>query len=68
MANAPKPARRRALGLAAAVVAAPLATLAFTGSAQAAEITPIAQYVDKTVADTETEVGSVVDDLGLKGK
>lgn len=66
MANAPQPARRRALTLVGAVIAAPLATLAFTGSAQAAELTPVAEYVDTTVADTEAQVGAVLDALGLE--
>lgn len=67
MANAPQPARRRrALTLVGAVVAAPLATLAFTGSAQAAELTPVAEYLDTTVADTEAQLGAVLDALGLE--
>ncbi|MFP5069047.1 hypothetical protein ACLFMI_05200 [Pseudonocardia nantongensis] len=67
MANAPQPARRRrALTLVGAVVAAPLATLAFSGSAQAAELTPIAEYLDTTVADTEAQLGGALDALGLE--
>lgn len=66
MAHAPRPARRhRTLTLVGAVVAAPLATLAFSGSAQAAELTPVAEYLDETVAGTSAQVGAVVDALGF---
>ncbi|ALL81649.1 MULTISPECIES: hypothetical protein [unclassified Pseudonocardia] len=69
MANAPQPARRRrALTLVGAAVVAPLATLAFTGSAQAAELTPVAEYIDDTVADTDAQVGAVVDALGFEAE
>ena len=30
-----------------------------------AEVSPLAVYLDDTVADTETELGNVVDDIGL---
>ena len=30
-----------------------------------AEVTPLAVYLDNTVADTETELGNVADDVGL---
>ncbi len=50
----------------AGLVAAPLSALALSGAAQAAELTPVAEYVDQNVADTEAEVGAVLDDLGLK--
>jgi hypothetical protein len=68
MANAPQPARRNARRKAALVglIAAPLSVLAFSGAAQAAELTPVAEYVDQNVADTEAEIGAVVDDLGLE--
>ncbi|TCK27092.1 hypothetical protein [Pseudonocardia endophytica] len=67
MANAPQPARRnRRKAVVAGLVAAPLAVLAFSGSAQAAELTPVAEYLDQTVADTEAQLGAVLDDLGLK--
>ncbi|MEJ8278994.1 hypothetical protein [Pseudonocardia spirodelae] len=69
MATAPQPARRRrALALVGAVVAAPLATLAITGTAQAAELTPVAEYVDDTVADTDAQIGAVVDALGFEAE
>ncbi|MEQ3550977.1 hypothetical protein WIS52_10875 [Pseudonocardia nematodicida] len=64
MANAPR--RRRALTLVGAAIAAPLATLAFAGSAQAAELTPVAEYLDETIADTESQIGEVLDALGLE--
>ncbi|OLL75291.1 hypothetical protein Ae168Ps1_3692 [Pseudonocardia sp. Ae168_Ps1] len=51
-----------------AAVVAPLATLAFTGSAQAAELTPVAEYIDDTVADTDAQVGAVVDALGFEAE
>ncbi|MEV1292812.1 hypothetical protein [Pseudonocardia sp. NPDC049635] len=66
MANAPQPARRRrALTLVGAAIAAPIATLAFTGSAQAAELTPVAEYLDAAVADTSAQIGAALDELGL---
>lgn len=68
MTHTAKPARRRALTLVGAVIVAPLATLAFAGSAQAAEVTPIAEYVDTTVADTEAQIGAVVDALGFSAE
>lgn len=49
----------------APVSAAVWRTLAFSGSAQAAEITPIAEYLDDTVATTSAQVGAVVDALGF---
>ena len=39
--------------------------LGLAGSASAAEITPIAEYVDSTVADLLSTVGGVLDALGL---
>ncbi|OLM11772.1 hypothetical protein Ae505Ps2_1897 [Pseudonocardia sp. Ae505_Ps2] len=50
------------------VVAAPLAALAFTGTAQAAELTPVAEYLDETVAATDAQVGAVVDALGFEAE
>lgn len=58
--------KRRIAGLAAAAVAAPLVMLGATGTANAAEITPIAEYVDDTVADLSSTVGAVVDALGFE--
>lgn len=68
MANAPRPARRtpRRTAVLVGLVAAPLSVLALSGAAQAAELTPVAEYLDRGVADTEAEVGAVLDDLGLK--
>lgn len=51
--------------LAVAAVFTPLLMLGFAGAASAAEITPIAEYVDTTVADTEAEIGGALDALGL---
>ncbi|GAA4965071.1 hypothetical protein WHI96_02870 [Pseudonocardia tropica] len=69
MAHAPQPARRRrALALVGGVVAAPLAALALTGTAQAAELTPVAEYLDDTVADTDAQIGAVVDALGFEAE
>lgn len=58
--------KRRVAGLAVAGLAAPLLMLGITGSANAAEITPIAEYVDTTVADLESTIGAVVDALGFE--
>ncbi|ANY06441.1 hypothetical protein [Pseudonocardia sp. HH130630-07] len=66
MATAPR--RRRTLAIVGAAIAAPLATLAFTGSAQAAELTPVAEYLDETVADTDAQIGAVVDALGFEAE
>ncbi|WP_433802745.1 hypothetical protein [Actinomycetospora sp. CA-084318] len=52
------------LGL-AALVGPALALGVAAPAANAAELTPVAQYLDHTVADTEAEVGAVLDDLGL---
>ncbi|KAA1027974.1 hypothetical protein Ae406Ps2_4129 [Pseudonocardia sp. Ae406_Ps2] len=57
--------KRRIAGLAAAAVAAPLLMLGLTGTASAAEITPIAEVVDSTVADLSSTLGAVLDALGL---
>ena len=35
-------------------------------AANAAERTPVAQYLDQTVADTEAEIGGALDALGLE--
>ena len=52
--------------LAVAAVFTPLLMLGFAGAASAAaEITPIAEYIDTTVADTEAEIGGALDALGL---
>jgi len=58
--------KRRIAGLAAVAVAAPLVMLGATGTANAAEITPIAEYVDDTVADLSSTIGAVVDALGFE--
>ncbi|WP_224387749.1 hypothetical protein [Pseudonocardia sp. ICBG1293] len=57
--------KRRIAGLAAAAVAAPLLMLGLTGTASAAEITPIAEVVDSTVADLSSTLGAVLDALGV---
>ena len=51
--------------LAVAAVFNPLLMMGFAGAASAAEITPIAEYIDTTVADTEAEIGGALDALGL---
>jgi hypothetical protein len=51
--------------LAVAAVFTPLLMLGFAGAASAAEITPIAEYVDTTVSDLESEIGGALDALGL---
>ncbi|GLZ50010.1 hypothetical protein Acsp06_61950 [Actinomycetospora sp. NBRC 106375] len=48
------------------LVAVPAIMVGMALPASAAEVTPIAEYVDSTVADTEAEVGAVLDDLGLE--
>ncbi len=58
--------KRRIAGLATAAVAAPLVMLGLTGTANAAEITPIAEVVDGTVADLAQTIGAVVDALGFE--
>ncbi|MCO7192489.1 hypothetical protein [Pseudonocardia sp. McavD-2-B] len=58
--------KRRIAGLATATVAAPLVMLGLTGTANAAEITPIAEVVDGTVADLSSTIGAVVDALGFE--
>lgn len=57
--------KRRIAGVTVAGLAAPLLMLGLAGSAGAAEITPVAEYVDATVADLLSTVGGVLDALGL---
>jgi hypothetical protein len=53
--------------LALAAVAAPAALTAFAApAANAVELAPYAHQLDHDVADTEAEVGAVLDDLGLE--
>lgn len=40
--------------------------IGMAGPASAAELTPVAQYVDTTVSDLEGMLGGVLDALGLK--
>ncbi|MEJ2866601.1 hypothetical protein WCD74_02415 [Actinomycetospora sp. OC33-EN08] len=57
----------RSLRLGFAVLFGPALALGVAApAANAAEVTPIAEYLDQTVADTEAEVGAVLDDLGLE--
>ena len=60
-----KPSRRALRLTLAAAVGPALALGVAAPAAQAAELTPVAEYVDHTVADTEHEVGGAVDELGL---
>ena len=53
------------LGL-AALVGPALALGVAAPAANAAELTPVAQYLDQTVADTEAEIGGALDALGLE--
>lgn len=53
------------LGL-AALVGPALALGVAAPAANAAELTPVAQYLDHTVADTEAEIGGALDSLGLE--
>lgn len=53
---------RRTIGAAAATLAVPALLVAFSGSASAAELTPIAEYIDETVAATSE---STVKALGI---
>lgn len=57
--------KRLAVATAAAV---PALMLALAGPANAAELTPIAEAVDGTVADTLSTVGDVLDAAGLEGE
>jgi hypothetical protein len=57
----------RSLRLGFAALVGPAFVLGLAApAANAAELTPVAEYVDQTVADTEAEVGAVLDDLGLE--
>ncbi|MET0191453.1 MAG: hypothetical protein ABW212_20805, partial [Pseudonocardia sediminis] len=69
MAHAPQPRRsKKAIlgGAALALVAAPAVWLGVAGSASAAELTPVAEYLDQTVADEEASIGAALDALGLE--
>ena len=56
----------RRAGRASAVAAASAGLLiGFSLPADAAEITPIAQYVDHTVSSTESELGGALAALGI---
>lgn len=57
----------RTLRLAFAVLAGPALTIGVAApAASAAELTPVAQYLDHTVSDTEHELGGALDSLGLE--
>lgn len=59
--------KKTALRLGFAAIAGPALALGVAApAAHAAELTPLAQYGDHTVADTEAELGAVLDDLGLE--
>ncbi len=69
MAHAPRPRRSKKAvlgGAAVALVAAPAVMLGVSGTASAAELTPIAEYLDGAVADTEAQLGGALDSLGLE--
>ncbi|MEJ2870599.1 hypothetical protein WCD74_22730 [Actinomycetospora sp. OC33-EN08] len=58
----------RTARLVAAALAVPAIMIGVAAPASAAEITPIAEYVDTTVADTEAMLGGVLDALGLEAE
>lgn len=59
--------KKSAMRVAFAAVAAPAAIAGFTApAANAVELAPYAHQVDSDVAATESEVGAVLDDLGLE--
>ena len=60
------PFTKRRTAVAAATV--PALMLALAGPASAAELTPIAEAVDGTVADTLSTLGDVLDGAGLEGE
>lgn len=69
MAHAPRPRRsKKAIlgGAALALVAAPALMLGVAGTASAAELTPVAEYLDGAVADEEAAIGGALDSLGLE--
>lgn len=64
-----KPSRRttrRTTRLAATALAVPAIMIGVAAPASAVEITPLAEYIDTTVADLESTLGGVLDALGLK--
>ena len=54
------PRRKLVRRVAIGVVAVPAIMLGLAGGAQAAEITPIAEYLDETVAATSDDIISIV--------
>lgn len=63
-----KPSARTLRFAFAAVVGPALAVGIAAPAASAAELTPVAQYVDHTVSDTEHEAGGALDSLGLEAE
>lgn len=57
------PRRMLALRIAVGVVAVPAIMVGFAGAASAAEITPVAEYLDSTVADLSQDIVDVVTTL-----
>ncbi|NMO93113.1 hypothetical protein [Actinomycetospora sp. TBRC 11914] len=57
----------RTLRFAFAAVAGPALAVGIAApAANAAELTPVAKYVDHNVSDTEHEVGGALDSVGLE--
>ncbi|HEY2225927.1 hypothetical protein [Actinomycetospora sp.] len=57
----------RTLRFAFAALAGPALAVGISApAANAAEVTPVAKYLDHSVSDTEHEVGAAIDDLGLE--
>ena len=57
----------RTLRFAFAAVAGPALAVGIAApAAHAAELTPVAKYLDHNVSDTEAEAGAALDDLGLE--
>ena len=59
----------RTLRFAFAAVAGPALAVGIAApAANAAELTPVAHYVDHTVTDTEHEIGGAADAFGLQAQ
>lgn len=58
--------RRTTASVLLGLVAAPAIMVALALPASAAELTPIAEYLDETVASTESDIGGALDSLGLE--
>lgn len=58
--------RSRRLAMLASAIAVPAIMVGFAAPASAAELTPIAEYLDETVAGLESDLGGALDSLGLE--